>query len=199
MMQNFTSPPPIFQHRAEAFSTTTPLVRLFLNCNSVVDYARAYASYGFYVFPVHSVRNGRCSCGRECRSPGKHPRVKRGFKDATTDHTQIESWWKRWPDANVAIATGAVSGLLVLDIDGLAGLAKLKALIAENELLPRTLVVKTARGFHIWLRMPDNGKSIPSRTFNGLDVRGDGGYVVAPPSVHASGHVYRFYEPDDVG
>src|SRR5258708_4797649 len=77
-----------------------------------------YAANGFPVFLVHSAPNGRCSCGKsDCEHPGKHPRTKHGFKDATTDPEKIKKWWGKWPDANIGIPTGAPSRLLILDID----------------------------------------------------------------------------------
>jgi hypothetical protein len=147
------------------------------------------------VFPLHSVQNGRCTCGRHCcTSPGKHPVLKGGFKVATTDSRRIEAWWRKFPDANLGIATGAVSGLIVIDIDGADGLETLQSLVAQHGALPRTAIVKTARGWHCYFAMPAGCPPIPCSTGNGLDVRGDGGYVVAPPSRHASGHVYRWCE-----
>jgi hypothetical protein len=72
-----------------------------------LDLALLYASLGWRVFPTHSLRDGDCSCGDPgCTSPGKHPRTPRGCKDASADERRIRAWWKRWPDANVAVATG---------------------------------------------------------------------------------------------
>ena len=118
--------------------------------------------------------------------------MKGGFKVATTDPRQIEAWWRKWPDANIGIATGAMSGIVVIDVDGANGLAFLKTLVDQHEPLPRTAIVKTARGWHFYFALPAQCTLIPCSTGNGLDVRGDGGYVVAPPSRHASGHVYQW-------
>jgi hypothetical protein len=158
------------------------------------DSALAYAQHGFHVFPLHSMRNGRCSCNRDCgKTAGKHPRVAGGFKAATADPEQILAWWRKWSDANIGIATGAVSGIIVLDVDGAEGHAALQKLIAKHGPLPRTPVVKTARGWHLYYGLPP-GKVISCSTGGGLDVRGEGGYVVAPPSVHASEHIYHWCE-----
>src|ERR1019366_5905262 len=80
--------------------------------------AQWYAKRGLPVFPVHSAPNGACSCGvGRCKNSGKHPRTAHGFKDATIDAGQIGEWWRKWPNANIAIPTGGISGFLVLDVD----------------------------------------------------------------------------------
>lgn len=160
-----------------------------------VNSALAYARHGWRVFPVHSMRASRCTCGRDCgKNAAKHPRTTGGFKVATTDACQIEEWWRKWPDANIGIATGAVSGIIVIDIDGDDGRATLQPLLARHGLLPRSAVVITARGWHLYFAIAATCAPIPCSTGNGLDVRGDGGYVVAPPSRHASGHIYQWCE-----
>ena len=160
---------------------------------SLLECALQYAGRNWRVFPLHSVQDGRCTCGHDCgKNAAKHPRVKGGFKAATTDARQIEEWFRKWPNANLGIATGAVSGLVVIDIDGADGLATLQALVAQHGVLPRTAIVKTARGWHLYFAMPATCTPIPCSTGNCLDVRADGGYVVAPPSLHASGHVYQW-------
>jgi hypothetical protein len=131
-----------------------------------------------------------------CVPRGKKPLTPNGFKDATTDLSQIEKWWAHWPEANIAIATGNISGLYVIDVDGEDGRAAFLNLLQRlHEPLPQTLVCITGRGFHIYLPLP-NGKTCPCSTGadeeKGLDVRGDGGYVIAPPSVHESGHLYEW-------
>jgi putative DNA primase/helicase len=163
--------------------------------SSHLGWALAYAYRGWYVFPLHSIRDGRCTCGQDCgKNAGKHPRVRGGFKVATTDTRQIEAWWRQWPDANIGIATGAVSGIIVIDVDGEKGLATLRALVAQYGALPRTAIVKTARGWHWYFLMRARCERIPCSTGDGLDVRADGGHVVAPPSRHASGHIYQWCE-----
>lgn len=160
-----------------------------------LDWALAYAKRGLAVFPLYSIRDGHCTCRRDCgKNAGKHPAVTGGFKVATTDARQIVAWWSKWPDANVGIATGAVSGLVVVDIDGINGLAFLKNLVDRHVPLPRTAIVKTSRGWHLHFKLPAKCAPIPCSTGDGLDVRADGGYVVAPPSRHASGHVYQWCE-----
>jgi hypothetical protein len=114
--------------------------------------------------------------------------------DATTDPEVIEHWWSRMPDANIAISTGKESNLVVPDIDGSEGEALFADLQRQYGSLPSTTTVVTNRGRHLWLRYPKNVAKIQSvaREKLKLDVRGDGGYVLVPPSIHESGHVYAF-------
>src|SRR6266436_1597852 len=81
--------------------------------------ALQYAARGFRVVSMHPVRDGRCACaeGKTCDRPGKHPSTPHGVKEATTDRDQIKSWWTASPNANIGIATGSQSGIIVLDID----------------------------------------------------------------------------------
>jgi hypothetical protein len=167
---------------------------------SELDFALAYIRARFGIFPVFSIgSDGRCQCGSsQCRSPGKHPRLANGFKNASQDEGQIPAWWGMWPDSNIGIATGTVSGIFVVDIDAKNdGVASLQALEAEMGPLPRTLRVSTGSGggsSHLYFRLPI-GKTIRNSASvlgPGIDVRGDGGYVVAPPSRHVSGARYRF-------
>lgn len=198
--QESTSPPPIFQSRSPASTATSSGGDRAPRPSTLLDWALAYASRGFRVLPLHNMREGRCTCGQDCgKNAAKHPRVKGGYKAATTDPEQIKAWWVKWSTANIGIATGRDSRLVVLDVDGSQGLMMLRALIAQHEPFPRTATVKTARGWHIWFRYPESLSAIPCSAGAGLDVRGDGGYCIAPPSVHATDHVYDWCEPDDVG
>src|SRR5437016_3776894 len=81
--------------------------------------ALRYAKMRLRVVPMHRVRDGYCTChrGKACERPGKHPMTAQGVKDATTERDQIKSWWTVSPNANIGIATGAESRILVLDID----------------------------------------------------------------------------------
>ncbi|MBI4496340.1 MAG: bifunctional DNA primase/polymerase [Chloroflexi bacterium] len=110
--------------------------------------ALAYARRGWAVLPIHSPRAGRCSCGKpDCASAGKHPRTPNGVKDATADEGTIRAWWRQWPDANVAIATGAISALMVLDVDPAhGGLASLMALVDRFGPPPASWAVATGGG-----------------------------------------------------
>lgn len=166
-----------------------------IDVESRLDAALSYARGGFAVLPLHSALGDSCSCGRvSCSSVGKHPRTPRGVKDATTNQAKITGWYEKWPDANLGIATGQISGVVVLDIDvgiGKDGPLSLEHLKAEYGELPETVRSETGGGgFHLFFRW--TGQNIGSRTSlrPGIDFRGDGGYVVVPPSVHVSGQSY---------
>jgi hypothetical protein len=166
---------------------------------SCLDAALAYAERGWAVLPLHSPRGAGCSCSQRCGSVGKHPRLAHGVKEASTDAALLRAWWQRWPGANVGMATGVASGLVVLDVDARhAGNASLARLQHQYQPLPPTLTAATGGGgWHLFFRLPP-GSLVRNATallgLPGLDVRGDGGYVVAAPSRHASGMWYRWVE-----
>ena len=145
-----------------------------------------YARRGWPVLPLHSVGDdGRCTCGKpDCASPGKHPRTRRGVHDATTDEARVRAWWAEWPDANIGIRTGKASGLLVLDEDPRHGGSKsLRALEERHGPLPESLHVHTGgQGTHRYFANGDG--SVRSQIIApGLEIKGEGSYAVAPPSV----------------
>jgi bifunctional DNA primase/polymerase-like protein/helix-turn-helix protein/primase-like protein len=163
--------------------------------NETLVEALASAGRGWPVMPVYELRaDGTCSCraGARCKHPGKHPRIRRWPKAATCDPAVIKEWWERWPDSNLGVLTGARSGLVALDVDPRHGgddtVAEFEA---QHVALPRTIETVTGGGGrHLLFRHPQGSRRIPSRTNAlgpGLDVKGDGGFIVAPPSRHASG------------
>ena len=163
--------------------------------NSCLTAALVYSARGWGVIPLHTISGGSCSChNSNCNKPGKHPRTEHGQKDASTDLETIQGWWKRWPDANVGIVTGALSRLVVLDVDPRhGGDVSLRDLEAQSGNLPSTVTSRTGGGGdHILFVHP--GGQVKNRVsfLAGLDVRGDGGYIVAPPSLHASGQRYEW-------
>jgi putative DNA primase/helicase len=166
-----------------------------------------YAARGVAVFPCHyPVINGaaRCSCGNvNCSSPAKHPyqrHAPHGFKSASTFPPVIQQWCSE--PYNVAIATGAVSGVIVVDIDPRnGGDESLVQLEAEHGTLPLTWRVLTGGGGeHIYFAHP-GGHVACSIFAPGIELKGDGGYVVAPQSRHISGRHYEWnvdHHPEEI-
>ena len=146
------------------------------------------AMRGLHVFPL----------GRGSKIPVKGTH---GCRGATQDLDVVRAWWAKWPSANIAIATGKASGLWVLDLDvkedvGLDGRASLAELEARHGPLPATIESMTpSGGRHLYWRWNAGVHEIRNscgRTGPGLDVRGQGGSAVAPPSVLADGRRYRW-------
>jgi hypothetical protein len=166
--------------------------------SALLDAALGYAAWGIPAYPVHwpRPRGGgaslACSCprGPSCDRPAKHPLVRHGVKQATTDPQVIGRWWRHWPQANVGLATGIVFD--ALDVDGPAGLAALHQLPGAAGLrLPGPLVATGGGGWHAWFRPTGLGNR-PPRCLEHVDWRGIGGCVLAPPSRHISGAAYRW-------
>ncbi|WP_172373531.1 bifunctional DNA primase/polymerase [Sporosarcina jiandibaonis] len=161
--------------------------------------------YKWSVFPVHSIRDGECTCGKNnCSQAGKHPRTMHGLRDATVNQSLINHWWSEWRDANIGIATGRTSGFIVIDIDD-GGEESLEQLAEQYGPLPNTVESITGSGGrHILLGFSEGFKGTISNKqawLPGVDIRGDGGYIVAPPSLHNSGKHYEWElssRPDEV-
>ncbi len=132
-----------------------------------------------------------------CAPLGKKPLTPRGRSDAIRDAEIISAWWTRWPDANVAVGTGAEAGIFVLDSDGEPGERSLDTLQQRNGALPETLQARTGGGGrHLLLQNPE--QPVPNSTGllgRGLDVRGNGGYIVAAPSRLRSGSYEWLKDP----
>ena len=169
--------------------------------------ALAFSDLGMRVLPLHTSLPGpRCTCGEaDCDNIGKHPRIKRGCHGAERDRDQLRRWWNRRPDANLGLATGAMSGIFVVDVDPRhGGDETLRALEGEHGSIPPTWRFLTGGGGeHIVFRFPEGTRlgNSAGRLGEGLDTRGDGGFIVAPPSLHASGRAYAFsvdHHPADV-
>ncbi|HKO91586.1 MAG TPA: VapE domain-containing protein [Polyangiaceae bacterium] len=145
--------------------------------------ALRYGKLGWPVFP--------------CRPKDKTPACNHGFKDATKVPAEIIRFWKETPQANIGVATGGVSRLLVLDVDprngGDVSLAELQRLHGE---LPITVTVETGGdGQHHYFELPEQFEVKCSVLADGLDLKATGGYVLVPPSVHPSGKRYRWARP----
>lgn len=146
-----------------------------------------YAALGWCVIPLWSVtvpdqlEAPICTCpkGRQCTSPGKHPRLLHGVLEASAHAPTIADWWQQWPDANVGIATGPRSGIYVVDLDGPKAV---EAWAATG--IPPGWQSRTGNGLHHVYATAEDLPNTAGKIATGIDTRGAGGYIVAPPSVH---------------
>jgi hypothetical protein len=144
---------------------------------SMIGNALALAARGMCIFP--------------CVPRDKQPATEHGCKDATTDAEIIRRWWRQQPECNIAIATGAPSKVFAVDVDGLEAEGELRRLEAEHGELPATIETITLRGRHVYFRMPERSvRNSAGKIAPGIDARGDGGYCLAPPSIHPTGRRY---------
>jgi Bifunctional DNA primase/polymerase, N-terminal len=156
--------------------------------------ALAYAALGYPVVPMHAARPGAgCSCAdRSCREAGKHPRLAGWPQLASTDPAVVGDWWRRWPDANLGLATGRRFD--VLDLDRAEGVEALRAVLSIAPWEHPGPVARTGGGgWHLLYAPTGLGNRV--RLQAGVDWRGQGGLIVAPPSQHASGNRYRWVRP----
>jgi len=125
---------------------------------------------------------------------GKVPLVRHGLKDASADPAQVEQWWRRWPAANIGVVTGPASGLLVVDLDGDEGLGSWARLEAAHDSVITLEAETGGGGVHLLLRYPAGVElgNTAGRLGDGIDTRGRGGYIVAPPSIHPNGRAYSW-------
>lgn len=162
-------------------------------------HALRYCAAGLSVFPVCSPAMGQHTHhGDACESPGKVPLVAWArCQTEVTDLAQVDQWWNRWPDANIGFATGRASGVVVLDADG----EDARKNVISRGGISNTPAIWTGRqgGVHFWFRCPDGADGIPlprnfagDRAGPGVDFRGEGGYALLPPSLHANGNRYRW-------
>lgn len=166
------------------------------------------AARGWSVFPLWGTTNGQCDCKRpDCSGgeAGKHPYRPKSWKaEATQEADVIAEWWGRYPNANVAVATGSESGILVVDCDECvteSGFQQLQNLDPRHRAIDewQTVTARTGRGgYHLFFRCPDSPLTIGSKVGgNAIDFRCNGGYVVAPPSANGSGAYEWVRAPDD--
>jgi Bifunctional DNA primase/polymerase, N-terminal len=157
---------------------------------TMLEIALDYAAGGALVLPLHTPTSNGCSCrNRECgRSTGKHPRTMRGLHEATSDPAEVTRWWGLWPNANIGLRPQP--GHIVLDVDIRHGGAdQLVAIQDRHGKLPTTRTAVTGNGWHLWFGF--TGDAVKELA-PGLDIKDDHGYVVGPPSLHASGKRYEW-------
>lgn len=158
------------------------------------------AQRGFSVFPIHrTLPNGKCACGRpDCDDPkslkpNKKPILKGWQQKATQDLDDIDIWFNvEYPEANIGILMGGEH--VAVDIDGPTSLLDEPQKAIGN--LPNSLTSLSGRGKHRICKKDPNIK-IPNSSgiYPGIDIRGDGGYIVAPGSIHITGKVYEWEDP----
>lgn len=147
----------------------------------MLDAALFYAGLGWKVFP--------------CQPRGKVPATLHGVKDASADPAQVRRWWRTMPDANIGLAAGA-SGLYVVDVDrdrgGLAGWRELQRQHGFDDLTVTGLT--GGGGLHLVYAAPPGPplRNSAGKLGTGIDTRGDGGYIIVPPSIHPSGQAYAW-------
>jgi Bifunctional DNA primase/polymerase, N-terminal len=151
---------------------------------SLAASALALAQRGLPVFP--------------CVPRDKLPAIRGGFYSATTNPETMKRLW-RIADRNVGVPTGAVSGFWVLDIDGADGAANLEILLCKHGPLPQTREAITGGGGrHLLFKYTGPIQTTVGRIAPGIDTRGDGGYIVAPPSIHPNGRAYVWKSYDQI-
>ncbi len=164
----------------------------------MVEFALYYARLGWHVFPC-----GRKAplTARDKDANGNKIRGTGGFYKATTDEDQIRSWWKKWPGAMIGIRAGQASGVFAIDPDGEVGLANWAAILAKHGDVPRTHQHRTPGGGHhlVFKWHADRPIKGSSGQMKGqkIDVKGQGGYFIAPPSVGKNGKRYEIADPAD--
>lgn len=164
----------------------------------LIDQALEYGERGWALIPCHSVNeDGSCTCSKpDCRSPGKHPILAGYNHTASSEKDYILRCWEKFPYANIGIVTGEKSGIVVIDVDpkngGFEGLEELEGQYGP---LPDNNMVDTGGGgYHFYFSYPETGhvSCAASKLPAGIDVRGSGGIIIAPPSKHASGKQYTW-------
>ena len=153
-------------------------INKILETGNFLDVAMFYAQNNIKTFPV--------------KRQGKSPLCPNGFKSATTDKVVLQEWNNKFSNCNVGIPTGLINNIFVVDIDGEQGIESLNRLeLIYGKLNAPTVI--TGKGKHLYFKMPEiDIKSSVSKIADHIDIRANGGYVVAPPSVHENGHRYTW-------
>lgn len=165
--------------KQEDIAVSSQNINKILETCNFFDIAMFYAEHNIKTFPV--------------KRQGKSPLCQNGFKSATMDRVVLQEWNKKFYDCNIGIPTGTINNIFVVDIDGEIGAKSLIALENIYGKLDAPTVI-TGKGKHLYFKMPENTniKSSVSKIANHIDIRANGGYVVAPPSVHENGHLYTW-------
>lgn len=176
--------------------------------NHLLNGALKLASIGWAIHPLHTpIFEGdavRCTCkaGADCKYIGKHPRLTGWQAEATTDELRIREWWRRWPDANIGVPCGPVSGLVLVDLDADTAKGAIDTYAEKHNIESArddidTTTAKTGRGGHLVFGWTAGCEQLSNyvKVIDGLDIRTDGGQFVAPPSHHFTGKTYEWLKP----
>lgn len=169
--------------KQEDIAVSSQNINKILETCNFFDIAMFYAEHNIKTFTV--------------KRQGKSPLCQNGFKSATMDRVVLQEWNKKFPDCNIGIPTGTINNIFVVDIDGEIGAKSLIALENIYGKLDAPTVI-TGKGKHLYFKMPENTniKSSVSKIANHIDIRANGGYVVAPPSIHENGNCYKWLNFD---
>lgn len=143
----------------------------------MLSHAKRYLSLGLSVIPL--------------RTRGKEPLIDwKKYQTTLPTIAELTQWWTKWPDANLGIITGMISAVVVVDLDGPEGIAS-----GQRLGLKSSVVSLTGDGKHLFFKYSEGICNSASQLAEKVDVRGEGGYVVMPPSIHPNGRRYRFLNP----
>lgn len=159
-----------------------------MNDKSILDFAIYYVEEkNFSVIPLIGKIPDASVLPKETNEKGELKATWKPFQKRKPTRAEIEKWFSSG-NRNIGIVTGSISGIAVVDLDGAEAIQ-----LAKDLELPDTPVVKTARGYHLYYRYRPGIRNFQKRDdLPGIDLRGDGGYVVAPPSIHTSGVQYAW-------
>jgi Bifunctional DNA primase/polymerase, N-terminal/DnaB-like helicase C terminal domain len=140
----------------------------------MIQWALRYQKLGLSIIPL--------------KPKGKEPLVSwQYYQKIKASEIEIRNWWTKWPNANIGIVTGAISQVVVVDLDGEEGIKSANLLNLKS-----TVISLTGNGKHLWYRYPNTSVQNAVKVYRGIDIRGDRGFIVAPPSIHESGKRYRW-------
>ena len=160
------------------------------------EIALKYLKHGLSVIPLVSpTMASEKYAGEELIRRCKIPPIKwKDYQERLPTINEVNEWWSRWPDANIGIVTGPVSGIVVFDVDSSAALQYAN----KQGGFPNTVIAETGKGYHYYVKQPSFEVGNATDTKLGLDIRGKGGYVVAPPSIHGNGNQYTWRQGHSV-
>ncbi len=177
------------------FEIQTAAPPSFQAAHDLLKWALYYGGLGWRIIPTHFATPRGCSCKNGSRCPegniGKHPVLTGWQKHATSDLRQIERWWRgKFRGHNIGLLTGPESGVIVIDIDD----DEAAYIVAERGLPPGPVAItgRGGAGRHYFLAHPGYHIKNKSKPYPGMDIRGDGGFLVLPPSLHRLGTYYQW-------